>query len=1842
MADNTNVLGISGQMDISDIQSTIDKLCSSLQQIGVDTDALSSRMTKALNEIAKSDEDISSKTQQAMSVLKQAMDEMSKGMEGVPSMIKVAQQHVDDYQSSIAKLNTELSNTPHNSSAYDEITKQLEAQQSALKLAQEDVHDLTEAYNNANEVMGRASATYEALSAATTVSAATGQAQSVTNVEVGASAAATGAEAAAHISNAAAATQNAEAENANVEATKNLTSSLQEYISVASGRAEIERMQSESAKDLRNDIKMYEESIKEIQATLDGTNFTQKISDATAAIEKQQGKIETYKEALVNLSPDEDATGQGTNYYNSLIDQAQQKIADLQSQIEGWQQQQQTLNADLEEYNTLLDAAKQIQGGETIIPTESEKFSVDVDSTSLGDLRNQLDESKTKLQELQAEADKFNGKSLGDTQKAKLADLNKEIDETKEKISVLQDAIKEKNEDTFVGRLRNQLSELKDKLSEFGSELKEKVTAPFTELGNKISGSSFGQRFSAEFSQVKAGMEDFKDGAVSVITANGKLQENMGNLTKAIGGLGIPLNGALVGVKAVTKALWGMCATPVGAVLAAIVLALKAVYTWMTKSATGQRVMTKLSAYLGSVMSSLTDIVVTLGEYIYHCFTDNNGPLRDFGNNLATTFKTAGKAVMNILEGIGNTLKGILKGDLDTFVAGVKKAWQGINGIGDTVVSAFKTSFSLVTGTAKFLYDSATNDQLHAKLSQQMNGIFSNASKAANLAEQQLNTEIAIKNEKNHQLELDKQIAEKREDIYRLSGQERINAIAQAKALEHQKYDGILKLQRDQLRVQQQQMKLHTVSLEDLGKERELRAGILRTEAQRAASTRMLTRQEEAARRSMARQQSTADKAAKREANKEFKQNEATKAAQGKYDETVYTNDQEREKVVTDLETKIADARIAAMREGFTRTQAERKRLQEKELQGLMEAEENAIEAERKRQKAEFDAQQAIRKAQGKPVQQWDNERDFDENTADVKNIRQSYATLRQLTTQRQMEDDRKANEQQAQSLYNYLKAYGTMQEQRLAIAKEYDQKIADADTEGDRLILVAQKARALSDFDIKAQKQDMNWEDIFGNLGSMTKDQLGRIKEQLKGMLSSNDLDVQGYKDIVGQIDKVNGAILSAEDKQRGFLGVAVSYNTERRKLEMDVADALERQNQAFIDMGNAQANLTMQRFSLQQQLGGMGIDMAQGDIKTANADNILAKVAEKSGGTDTAAYKKVKDALDALAKSEGEYNNAVKKNNKATNDAQQKQSKLNKYLSDFSEKLKDLMPLFEQINSNIQDIPGLLSTLGVSENSSLGKAASTFAEGSNSAMSAMQDYMSGNYVGAAMNGMKAVGSYVQSATNLFAGAGNAEAMEKEIAKLSEANKDLATAIDNLSESIENTDNTNEQSVEAYKKAVDAEKEREANQRKMINNRASEYSNSGHGFLGMSGRHSFNKYANDNRGAWLSAFNTALRQNGYKGNLRSVQDVWNLSPEELKAIQTYAAKAWTAFFNSGGESNPRELVEEYIQMAGQLDDLNDSLNEKLTGYSWDSFKDSYESLIKDLTSDTDDFADHINEVISNALLSSIMNNEFKDRIKQIYDYLADAAKDDNLTEDEIEKIREMNKALSEDMIKRRQQLIDAGLITVSSTNEEQSASAKGVSSITYDQANILANLATARNIALEKGNEVRQMILDKLNDMGVISDYPTAEIPAIPQTNGGNNDDNSTLDNPWIDVPTLRDKLGELLTFNLSDALASLPNIASSPIIDTSKLVEALQEASDGKGDNSTQEAILAVQQLMQVDMGQIRINTAQIQGDVSVMRDIQEQGLTQLQRIEANTRPISVIRDDVADIKRIVKDSL
>lgn len=1711
MAAADEILGISGQMDISDIQASLDKLCDGLNRVGVDTEALSQRMNKALNDVAQSDEDLATKTTKAMQVLKSAMDEATKGIQVVPEMIDTANKRVETIEGTIGKLNEQLAKTEKGSEAFGSLTKQIDAQKHSLELAKGDVKDLVESYDGVRNSISQVNGAYQALSAFSVASTSANGVQSATNIAVGATATtaatATSAEAAAHVANAEAATQNAEAENQNVEATRHLTEALQQYISVASGRAEIERMQSESAKELKADMKLYEKTIEDIQNKLSTTDFAKNIEEATKKIEVQKSKIESYKNALANLSAADNETGNGANYYNQLIEKAQANIDALQSKINDWQTEQQRLNADLQQYNALLEAANKIQGGSTIVQSDATStVKINVEDTSLSELTSKIDESKQKLQDLEAEASKMDGKPLGEKQKEDLQKLQSEIEKTKNNISVLQEAIREKNEETFIGRLRNQISDFGQKISDFGQSIKDKITQPIDELKAKVSGSSIGQRFSEEFAQAKSGLSDFKDGIINVMTANGKLQGEIGKVGEAFKALGIPVTGSLTAIKSVTKALWGMCATPVGAVIAAIALAFKAVHTWMTKSAEGQKVYTKLMAYFGSLAKSITDIVIIFGEYLYKCFTKPNAPLRDFGNNFVKTFKTAVKAAVNLIGGLGTTIKGVLNMDWDTFTAGLKKTWDGIKGAGETVIDVFKTEVSGAIGAVKTAYDAFTNEDLSKKLGAAFNGILSKAEQAASLAGKIQETQIAINKNKETQLKLDGKIAEARNKIYTLQGKEKIAAIEEAKALVKQKYDFQIKQQQQLVELHEKQAKLHTQSLKDIAAERELRMQVLRTQVQQNSEQRMLIRQEESAKRSLANK-------AKSDVKKDATQQKQINSAEGKLDDVIYKNAYKRAKAWQSLEQEVTDAKIKAMKEGEEKVIAERKRELSKEIEQIEERKNAAIKAERDRQKAEFDAQQSVIKAKGGKAETWDDKKHLD--SKNIKKITEQYTIIEQKTIE-SYNNEIYADE--LKSYREYLKEYGNLEQQKLAIVEEYNEKIKEARAKGnlfEEAKLKTDLEEQLKKLNFNDFKDSINWDSVFSDMGRLSKSYLEDLRKKLKDLLGSGTLDIDDMKVVSEQIAKIDDAISEQTDKWGWSNEKVREYN----RLLQEAADAQERLRKATVEQYNVQEQLSSTKIAIQKVFAQTGVSVSTDKITSQNKSTFFN---ENKMNLSNEQLEKLKKLFDELAVSEVKVGKATKDVKKAQEDANVSQDKARKSIKEIANEWAESI---SNVAKKLQEASELIDALGFGD-SDLGKKLKSGADAFNKGSQAASDFATGNYIGAAINGVGAIKS-LGSALGIGNGS-NAKEVAETTNRLTESNERLQYSIEQLKSSIDKTSGMS--AVSNYQKAYDAQKQ--------INKQSMEILQSQMGYHGS--HHSNAYYWNLSAQDYAAINRTLAQQSAVRGGyvnstinkVSSLEDIYKLTPEQMKDIRTYNQDVWKNMTDQG-KYDKTEYWENYTDLAEKLEELTDKINQNLTQTTFDSLKDNFISNLMDMSKSAQDFANDFTTMLNKSMLNFAVDDLANKRLKALYEKWADKMKQGQLSNDDLDILKKEYDNIVDEGLKIRDNI--AAITGYKEAQSQQTATGKGIEAITADQASSLIGIGYAVQIAQEQGNEVRKAIA---------------------------------------------------------------------------------------------------------VDVSFLRIYAEQTYNNISEMRDIQYQGLEQLEAINKNTAPIILIREDIASMYKLMKD--
>lgn len=1711
MAAADEILGISGQMDISDIQASLDKLCDGLNRVGVDTEALSQRMNKALNDVAQSDEDLATKTTKAMQVLKSAMDEATKGIQLVPEMIDTANKRVETIEGTIGKLNEQLAKTEKGSEAFGSLTKQIDAQKHSLELAKGDVKDLVESYDGVRNSISQVNGAYQALSAFSVASTSANGVQSATNIAVGATATtaatATSAEAAAHVANAEAATQNAEAENQNVEATRHLTEALQQYISVASGRAEIERMQSESTKELKADMKLYEKAIEDIQNKLDATDFAKNIEEATKKIEVQKSKIESYKNAMNNLSAADNETGNGANYYNRLIEKAQENIDALQLKINDWQTEQQRLNADLQQYNALLEAANKILGGSTIVQSDATStVKINVEDTSLSELTSKIDESKQKLQDLEAEASKMDGKPLGEKQKEDLQKLQSEIEKTKNNISVLQEAIREKNEETFIGRLRNQISDCWQKISDFGQSIKDKITQPIDELKAKVSGSSIGQRFSEEFAQAKSGLNNFKDGIINVMTANGKLQGEIGKVGEAFKALGIPVTGSLTAIKSVTKALWGMCATPVGAVIAAIALAFKAVHTWMTKSAEGQKVYTKLMAYFGSLAKSITDIVIIFGEYLYKCFTKPNAPLRDFGNNFVKTFKTAVKAAVNLIGGLGTTIKGVLNMDWDTFTAGLKKTWDGIKGAGETVIDAFKTSVSGAIGAVKTAYDAFTNEDLSKKLGAAFNGILTKAEQAASLAGKIQETQIAINKNKETQLKLDGKIAEVRNKIYTLQGKEKIAAIEEAKALVKQKYDFQIKQQQQLVELHEKQAKLHTQSLENIAAERELRMQVLRTQVQQNSEQRMLIRQEEAAKRSLANK-------AKSDVKKDATQQKQINSAEGKLDDVIYKNAYERAKAWQSLEQEVTDAKIKAMKEGEEKVIAERKRELSKEIEQIEERKNAAIKAERDRQKAEFDAQQSVIKAKGGKAETWDDKKHLD--SKNIQKITEQYTIIEQKTVE-SYNNEIYADE--LKSYREYLKEYGNLEQQKLAIVEEYNEKIKEARAKGnlfEEAKLKTDLEEQLKKLNFNDFKDSINWDSVFSDMGRLSKSYLEDLRKKLKDLLGSGTLDIDDMKVVSEQIGKIDDAISEQTDKWGWSNEKVREYN----RLLQEATDAQERLRKATVEQYNAQERQSSTRIAIQKVFAETGVSVSTNKITSQNKSALFN---ENKMNLSNEQLEKLKKLFDELAVSEVKVGKVTKDVKKAQEDANISQDKARKSIKEIANEWAESIG---NVAKKLQEASELIDVLGFGD-LDLGKKLKSGADAFNKGSQAASDFATGNYIGAAINGVGAIKS-LGSALGIGNGS-NAKEVAETTNRLTESNERLQYSIEQLKSSIDKTSGMS--AVSNYQKAYDAQKQ--------INKQSMEILQSQMGYHGS--HHSNAYYWNLSAQDYAAINRTLAQQSAVRGGyinstinkVSSLEDIYKLTPEQMKDIRTYNQDVWKNMTDQG-KYDKTEYWENYTDLAEKLEELTDKINQNLTQTTFDSLKDNFISNLMDMSKSAQDFANNFTTMLNKSMLNFAVDDLANKRLKTLYEKWADKMKQGQLSNDDLDILKKEYDNIVDEGLKIRDNI--AAITGYKEAQSQQTATGKGIEAITADQVSSLIGIGYAVQIAQEQGNEVRKAIA---------------------------------------------------------------------------------------------------------IDVSSLRIYAAQIYNNISEMRDIQYQGLEQLEAINKNTAPIILIREDIASMYKLMKD--
>lgn len=695
----------------------------------------------------------------------------------------------------------------------------------------------------------------------------------------------------------------------------------------------------------------------------------------------------------------------------------------------------------------------------------------------------------------------------------------------------------------------------------------------------------------------------------------------------------------------------------------------------------------------------------------------------------------------------------------------------------------------------------------------------------------------------------------------------------------------------------------------------------------------------------------------------------------------------------------------------------------------------------------------------------------------------------RDLATQEYNKKLDEVNREALTSMRDYLKEYGSLYQQKQAIAEEYEEKIAKAQTQGEKLSLQQQRKKDLQTIEINAIRQNIDWGSVFGDFGAMFKDQLEPTIEKLQE-LSKSTTDVNEQKTIQELISKLQGS--------------ATIWNSDIFKKVSDDINSYQSAMQGYIDAQDREIEATKAVTKAQEDLAKAkksgdktsiskaegNLSRAQGVLATAS-NNVLefgSSVQKASSDLQTSAQKAVsqfqqlENGLQGLTSGSLKgIGNSILGLDKLFGGNMQKDvantlaKGIQGLLGKDSDAAKALTKALGDSGMAGEIISAILGILDILKDG-FGTLISNLMDTVFGAVTGiLDDALSGDIV---MKPLKSIGNNVSHILNtlsfggfnsLFGGDGNAKKVNDTIERLTDRNTLLQQSIEDLTDAMENSFGSKVTSY--YEQAYKNQQETNQNYLDIAKAQASYHGSHG------SWNHYWSGFGSDEMD-WIKK-NVKSDFNG---------DLFSLSPEEMKLLRGNVA-IWEHIENTGKGNYGGRLTEklnDYIDQAGKLEELSEQFKENLTQISFSGMRDSFLTDLMDMKKDGSDFAsemaDDFAEKMQKSLLSFSMEDLINGDLKKLYDDWAKAMKDKNgkLTKEDVDAFYKRYDDIVQEGLKRRDEWAKVTGYTGSSSSS-QTATSGGWASMGQDTADELNGRFTALQIA---GESIAQNMTTTISQM--------------------------------------------------------------------------------------------------------------------------------------------------------------
>ena len=683
------------------------------------------------------------------------------------------------------------------------------------------------------------------------------------------------------------------------------------------------------------------------------------------------------------------------------------------------------------------------------------------------------------------------------------------------------------------------------------------------------------------------------------------------------------------------------------------------------------------------------------------------------------------------------------------------------------------------------------------------------------------------------------------------------------------------------------------------------------------------------------------------------------------------------------------------------------------------------------------------------------------------------------------------------EAMRNYLQEYGTFQQQKLAIAQEYAEKIAKAQSDGERMALERQRDTAIAQVNTDALKMDIDWATAFSDLGGAFSEVIRPVLEEVKEYAKTEEfrnLDASDQKSIAEAILRMEESVGGLRKVKFNDLGKSVK-TLQESVIELNSAKAKETEAVEKLKKAQEEYEKALKDGTKEQaDIAKLALDEAQNNANAASQSvkaqqSIVRDKSNRLNDTVTGLKSKMDNLSQGFQQlSSGGLSNLYQGITKVIKGFGGSTEKLGEIGGKIGVILSLLDALSDGISPIIENIVG--NIFGVLNNT-------------------VSDILSGDVFITLFDSIaKGIGGFWDTLTfGGFSHWGNNVAETKAtIERLTTRNEALTDSIDRLNETMKEARGA--ESVKVANEMIEYQKEVNENYRDIASAQAH--------YQGK--HHSWSYYFND----WIDGimghgqsfntghddWNTWQRMNEIAGiEIKSRNDLLSLSPEQIREMLADPAikQLLTDIGEGGYGAKMVGALEDYAEQAGKIEEIQEQLYETLTQISFDSVYDSFIDTLMDMDASAEDFADSFSEYMMRAVLSNQVGSLLADRIKSWYEDFAKSMEDDGTIDDnELESLKSAWNGIVKDGLELRDELAAAtGYGQTSENLKRQSATSRGFETMTQDQASELNGRFTALYESSLRQEEIQQGISDIAEDMRSIIAQSYLELQQISENTG-------------------------------------------------------------------------------------------------------------------------------------------